>query len=598
MFSKKVKIIFTCVLASILFAVISFVVLYEVQYSQSFYKGIVIDGLNVSKKSYQEVVDLFSNKVDFILKNGLVFNIDCEKGKKELIIPKSFSGLTTDKVFEYYSLENWKQVIDQAYKTGRQGNVWQKIKEQIEAFFRGKEFAFSFVMQEKAVESFIKSELGLFLKKAVPASFGFVDGKIAVIPEIVGEKIDVTNIVSIAKNKLSMLDISPVSIKAIEDRPLVVKDNLEEFLPFVAKLVESKSIILKYKDYSWNVWGYVYASWIKFGQDKTLTIDSLKVEDYINMNVALYIDSPVQDSHFKVIGGKLEEIMPGVAGNVVNFEKLKSDIEVSLRQLYDKQNELGGGNIIVDIETVVEQPKVTKETILEYGIREVVGSATTNFEGGSLDRQHNIETGVAKLNGLLLAPGEEFSAVNAIGEITEEAGFVKEYVIKEGKTQKELGGGLCQIATTLFRLALNTGLPITERKNHHYVISYYGAGLDATIYGPHPDLRFVNDTGNYLLLQGSAENNIVTLEFYGVRDGRVVEISKPVLYNWVLPPATKYIASIGLPWGKLRCTEIAHNGVTADALYTVTYVDGTKKETNFHSVYSPWQKVCLVGIQR
>jgi len=194
------------------------------------------------------------------------------------------------------------------------------------------------------------------------------------------------------------------------------------------------------------------------------------------------------------------------------------------------------------------------------------------------------------------APGEEFSAVNAIGEVTKEAGFVEEYVIYGNKTQKEIGGGLCQLATTLFRLALDTGLQITERMNHRYVISYYGAGLDATIYGPHPDLRFVNDTGNYLLLQGVAQNNKVTFEFYGVKDGRLVEISKPVLYNWVSPPPTKYVAAYNLPAGRVRCTEIAHTGVTTDATYTVTYATGQKKITNFHSVYQPWQKVCLIGV--
>ena len=117
----------------------------------------------------------------------------------------------------------------------------------------------------------------------------------------------------------------------------------------------------------------------------------------------------------------------------------------------------------------------------------------------------------SKITGILIAPGQEFSTANTIGEVTEEEGFVKEYVITGGQTVKELGGGLCQLATTLFRMALNTGLPITERVNHAYVIPYYGPGLDATVYGPHPDFRFVNDTGNYILLQGTAKNNEVIL---------------------------------------------------------------------------------------
>ena len=202
---------------------------------------------------------------------------------------------------------------------------------------------------------------------------------------------------------------------------------------------------------------------------------------------------------------------------------------------------------------------------------------------------------MSKLNGILIAPGEEFSAVNYIGDITEEAGFVKEEVINGGKVQKELGGGLCQIATTLFRLALNAGLPITERMNHRYIISYYGAGLDATIYGPHPDFRFVNDTGNYLLLQGKAINNEAIFELYGKKDGRVVEISKPVVAKWIAPPPTRYVSSTSLTSGKIVCTLSPGKGAITDVTYIVSYLNGDTKETNFHSVYQPWGGVCLVG---
>jgi vancomycin resistance protein YoaR len=299
------------------------------------------------------------------------------------------------------------------------------------------------------------------------------------------------------------------------------------------------------------------------------------------------VDSPVQNSRFQMQEGKLVEIYPGKAGNAVDIETTAKEIE---KYLIAPENP-----VKIEIAVISKEPKVTQKTIDKYGIKELVGLATTNFEGGSLDRQHNIETGVSKLNGILIAPGEEFSAVKAIGDITEEAGFVKEYVIKANTTEKELGGGLCQIATTLFRTVLNAGLPVTERQNHRYVISYYGAGLDATIYGPHPDLRFVNDTGNYLLLQGKAENNEVILEFYGKKDGRIVEIADPVLTNRVPAPAPRIIVSNSLPLGQIKCSEIPHSGVTADTKYTVTYFNGQVQETIFHSVYQPWQKTCLVG---
>ena len=123
------------------------------------------------------------------------------------------------------------------------------------------------------------------------------------------------------------------------------------------------------------------------------------------------------------------------------------------------------------------RPGLPRRRADEHAIKDLVGTARTNFTGSSADRRHNIENGIGKLTGILIAPGEEFSAVAAIGTTSVEEGFVAEYVIKDDKSIKELGGGLCQVATTLFRAVLNTGLPVTERTNHSYVVSYYGPGL-------------------------------------------------------------------------------------------------------------------------
>ena len=110
------------------------------------------------------------------------------------------------------------------------------------------------------------------------------------------------------------------------------------------------------------------------------------------------------------------------------------------------------------------------------------------------------------------------------------------------------------------------------------------------------DLRFINDTGNYLLLQGKAQNNEVTFDFYGKNDGRSIKISEPKLYDRIPAPPTKMVPTTTLESGKTKCSEIPHSGVTADVTYTVIYPDGETKETLFHSVYQPWQKTCLVGI--
>lgn len=578
-----------CLIAPVVF-IVAFLLFFYIRYGKSFYPGISIDGESVGGKSYDEVSSIFKKRADLIIKNGLVLNITGTKGTKTVQVPMFLNGLTSDKVVEYFSLNDWEKTIKEAFFVGRGGSFWQNIKEQATAAFQKRNFLFSPIVQKDPLNSFLSDETDDFFIKSSPASFLYSNNKASVAPETIGEKVDIEKVVSAFSQKLSLLDATPLNLNSEKDYPSVSKKDLEPFLDFAEKISDSVSVVFHYKDYSWKISGSELVTWLTIRQNK-VGIDEQKLQDYFNKTAILYIDSPMQNSRFEMKDSKLVEITPGHAGNVVDVAKNMQEIEDNISNITNTKNVV----IDIPIETTKQDPKITKETIDKYKIIELVGEADTNFQGGSLDRQHNIETGASKLNGILISPGEEFSAVNAIGDVTEEAGFVKEYVIDGGRTQKEIGGGLCQVATTLFRAALNAGLPIAERVNHRYVISYYGAGLDATIYGPHPDLRFINDTGNYLLLQGKAENNQVTFEFYGKKDGRTVEISEPKLYNKTFPPPTKNISTADLPAGKTKCTEIPHNGITADTTYTVAYPNGEKKETNFHSVYQPWQKVCLVG---
>jgi vancomycin resistance protein YoaR len=106
----------------------------------------------------------------------------------------------------------------------------------------------------------------------------------------------------------------------------------------------------------------------------------------------------------------------------------------------------------------------------------------------------------------------------------------------------------------------------------------------------------VNDTGSYLLLQARVEDQKVIMELYGKRDGRKVDISKATSYNWIPAPAPKYISTVEIPKGQVKCTESPHDGLTTSVLYKVIYPNGIEKERIFKSIYQPWQKVCLVGV--
>lgn len=246
---------------------------------------------------------------------------------------------------------------------------------------------------------------------------------------------------------------------------------------------------------------------------------------------------------------------------------------------------------------------------------EVLAIATTSYKGSSADRVTNIKLGVKRLQGDYIAPGEEFSLLAHLRPFSEEAGFKKEHVIGATSSPMELGGGLCQVSTTLFRAALKAGLPITERHNHSYVVGYYGAGLDATVYFPRTDLRFKNDYAYPIRIEGSVKNNILTITLYGRKDGRVASTTDIIATNIKPKPKTKYIPSTAIAVGETKCTETARRGMTTDVTYIVTYpekknegidmatffggtstiMSATTTSKRFLSVYRPWAAVCYVG---
>ncbi len=112
---------------------------------------------------------------------------------------------------------------------------------------------------------------------------------------------------------------------------------------------------------------------------------------------------------------------------------------------------------------------------------------------------------------------------------------------------------------------------------------------------PHPDVRFINDTGNYLLLQGRIEGSNLILEFYGKKDGRQISISDPVITDTIPALPTRYVYTSDLPAGVQQCSESPHIGMTADVTYHVAYPSGKINDQEFNSVYSPWGTICLVG---
>lgn len=245
------------------------------------------------------------------------------------------------------------------------------------------------------------------------------------------------------------------------------------------------------------------------------------------------------------------------------------------------------------------RPAVATDDAPHLGIVELLGEGVTGFAGSSASRVQNIIVGASQFDGLLIPPGETFSFNHYLGEVTAEKGYEESIIIWGNTTRADVGGGLCQVSSTAFRAAFWAGVPIVERWPHAFRVSYYEPpkGMDATIYSPEVDLKWVNDTGHYILIQTYVDRarQTLTFRYYGTNPGRTVEMEGPVESNPVPHGPPIYRDDPTLPKGQTKQIEWPRDGLDV-TVYRIIKVNGVEVQRDtFFSRYQPWQAVYLVG---
>ena len=168
----------------------------------------------------------------------------------------------------------------------------------------------------------------------------------------------------------------------------------------------------------------------------------------------------------------------------------------------------------VSIELIYTQPEVTSEHLENLLFRDLIGECVTSI-GGSANRFNNVTLAADAINGLVLEPGEEFSFNRVVGNRTYERGFRSAPTISGDQYVMSIGGGICQVSSTLYSAIKDVGLKVTERRPHSIPVSYLPAGRDATVSWNHIDFRFVNNTEYPLRLDVTIEGRILTVQVFG-----------------------------------------------------------------------------------
>ncbi len=252
--------------------------------------------------------------------------------------------------------------------------------------------------------------------------------------------------------------------------------------------------------------------------------------------------------------------------------KLLTDIKASLE----------GGFERVTVKTLPIKRKTDMKSVLEDTKK--LSSFTTYFDGGNESRSHNIRLAADKINGTVLNNGESFSFNATVGERTEARGFRTAKIIEKGEFVEGVGGGVCQVSTTLFNAAISGGLKINEYHPHSLSVSYVPPSCDAMVSGTYFDLKFKNVTGYTVYIRARTGKNFVAFDLYGRGDGAKYSLSSTVTGSI---PAPEEITDdeTQLKTGK--------DGILSEGYLTVTR-NGITKTTLFRKdKYSPVKRVVL-----
>lgn len=308
---------------------------------------------------------------------------------------------------------------------------------------------------------------------------------------------------------------------------------------------------------------------VEIKQPESIDLDKIHQEIYVEPQDAYYTTNPFT-------------VYPHVEG--VDF-----DVEKAKEMLQEDKEEY-------TIPLKYTKPNVTTSQIGTEAFPDLLSSFSTKYDASNKNRSNNLKLAINKINGVVLMPGEEFSYNKVVGERSIAAGYKEAKVYSNGQVVDGLGGGICQISSTLYNAVVYANLDVTSRRNHQFVTSYVKAGLDATVVYGSTDFKFKNSRSYPIKIVGSVGGGVAKIDIYGIREDTEYEVRlEPVVIN-TIPFTTKTITDSSLPAGKKVVEQKGANGVkTVTYKYLILNGRTVSKTVLSSDTYNPMQKIIRVG---
>lgn len=368
---------------------------------------------------------------------------------------------------------------------------------------------------------------------AIDARLTIDGGAVAISDETQGVAVDrdaATTQILAALSDLASLQPVSAELPTRVDEPVFTRANLTPVQVTIERMI-AEPVEVTYGDESWRLEGAILGPYLLIDTalengepTAVLDIDTEGLAAALRAEVGDEINRPPVDAVIGWDDGAVA-LEPSSDGVTIKGGAFAEAVAGSFLESHQP----------VEIPVILTRPEIDGENLDALGIDTLLGKGSSNYDGGVEGRDANVELATEFMNGTLVPPGGIFSFNDAIGEITYERGFQEALVVQGEGVGRDVGGGVCQVSTTIFRAALNAGMPITEWYSHTYRLPDYerdgwGPGFDASIlqWGPDPaewpDFEFENYTDGWLLVESSIAYPYVNVNIYGSGDGRSVII--------------------------------------------------------------------------
>lgn len=567
---------------------------YQIAISNRMVPGVMIDGVDVGGLTLEQARAQLASSIDY---------------PQQAI----FTFVYQERVWQVSATElgvrlDLDRTLAQAFDVGHQDTPVRNLQEQVQAWARGVQVSPHYVFDQSATLAYLDGLLREIGTPAVQPTLVFDGLAVQTTPAQVGIELDTAAILNQITAQVQQFTAGaqiPLTVKEVQPQAV----DLESTAAFLRTAV-SAPLTLTATDGSgqplgeWHIQPEQIAPLLQI----TETVGEAGVRTFgveVEMDgfqealrqlaPGLIVPGRNGRFHFDDANKQLVVIESAVDARELNVEATVASLE---RAVFSPDQR------VVPLVFTTTPPRYHNNlTATELGITELVSESTSYYTGSSAARMQNIEVGTAFFDGVIVAPREVFSFNAILGELSYERGFADGATIFGGRAVKGIGGGICQVSTTIFRTAFFGGFPIVERYSHGYRVYYYelgnwGPGLDAAIFTPSADFKFQNDTDYHILLEAEMlpEQDALTFRFYSTNPGRQVEVSQPIVRNITQPTATIYEENPALSQGQQLQVDWSKEG--GDVVVTRIIRDAfgnILEQRDFGTFYQPWSAVIQVA---